>query len=67
MTINTLTSSVLQPDASPVKELKTGDSVSFLIKKHKFGKEGWKIMPEDESFDIKLNARILSQAVETVR
>ena len=66
MTINTLTTSV-QSDASQVKEIKTGDSVSFLIKKHNFGKEGWKIMPEDESFDIKLNAPILSQAVQTVR
>ena len=67
MTINALTSSVLQSDTSPASTLKTGDSVSFLIKKHSFGKEGWKIMPEDESFNIELNAPILAQAVQAVR
>ena len=67
LTITALTSNVLQSDASQAGELKSGQSVSFLIKKHRFGKEGWKIMPEDESFDIKLNASILAQAAETVR
>merc|ERR1712203_351545 len=47
--------------------LKSGDSVTFIIKKHQRGKDGWKIMPEDQSFNIKLNASILAQAVETVR
>ena len=49
------------------KLLKSGDSVTFLIKKHKFGKEGLKIMPEDENLNLKINGHILEQAVETIR
>jgi len=54
-------------DPAQTQILKKGDTVSFLIKKSKFGKEGWKIMPEDGSFDLKTNGHILEQAVETVR
>ena len=38
-----------------------------MIKKHKFGKEGWKIMPEDEKFNLKVNGNILEQAVQAIR
>ena len=48
-------------------EVKKGDSVSFVIKKQKFGKEGYRIMPEDERFNLKVNGHILEQAVEAIR
>ena len=51
----------------PPKELKKGDSVTFLVRKHKFGKQGWKLMPEDEHFNVKVNGHILEQAVQAVR
>ena len=52
---------------TPTPELKKGDSVTFLVKKHKFGKQGWKLMPEDEHFNFKINGHILEKAVQTVR
>ena len=65
---NALTSSVSQSETpGTATKLKSGDTVTFIIKKHQTGKEGWKIMPEDESFNIKLNASILGQAAHTVR
>ena len=65
---NALTSSVSQSETpGTATKLKSGDTVTFIIKKHQTGKEGWKIMPEDQSFNITLNASILAQAVETVR
>ena len=65
---NALTSSVLQSETQvSATTLQSGDSVTFIIKKHQRGKDGWKIMPEDQSFNIKINASILAQAVETVR
>ena len=52
---------------TPGLEIKKGDSVTFLVKKNKYGKQGLKIMPEDENFNLKVNGHILEQAVQTVR
>ena len=41
--------------------------MTFLVRKHKFGKQGWKLMPEDEHFNVKVNGHILEQAVQAVR
>ena len=49
------------------REIKSGDQVTFLIKKNKYGKDGWKLMPEDENFNLKQNGHILAQAVEALR
>lgn len=52
---------------APQREVKSGDQVTFLIKKNRYGKDGWKLMPEDENFNLKQNGHILAQAVEALR
>ena len=45
----------------------TGKEVSFLIKKSLSGRSGWKIMPEDDNLNLKINTRILEQVMERIR
>jgi len=45
----------------------TGKEVTFLIKKSLSGRVGWKIMPEDDNLNLKINATILEQVMARIR
>ena len=45
----------------------TGKEVSFLIKKSMSGRVGWKIVPEDDNLNLKINATILEQVMSRIR
>ena len=45
----------------------TGKEVTFLIKKSLSGRIGWKIMPEDDNLNLKINATILEQVMARIR
>ena len=45
----------------------TGKEVTFLIKKSMSGRIGWKIMPEDDNLNLKINATILEQVMNRIR
>ena len=44
-----------------------GKEVTFLIKKSMSGRVGWKIMPEDDNLNLKINATILEQVMTRIR
>ena len=44
-----------------------GQEVTFLIKKSLSGRIGWKIMPEDEKLNIKINKACVEQVMERIR
>ena len=44
-----------------------GQEVTFKIKKSTLGRIGWKIMPEDDSLNLKMNKDILNQVLERIR
>jgi len=44
-----------------------GKEVSFTIKKSLTGRIGWKIMPEDENLNLKMNAYVLEQVMNRIR
>ena len=41
--------------------------ISFKVKKSKLGRTGWKIMPEDETMNLKINKKILDEVLERIR
>ena len=43
-------------------QYRPGDRVTFLVKSHRAGREGWKIMPEDERLSLAGNSAVLQQA-----
>jgi len=55
-------------DKSGVSEVELrGQEVSFIIKKSLSGRVGWKIMPEDETLNLRINAAILEQVMNRIR
>ena len=44
----------------------TGKEITFRVKKSTLGRVGWKIMPEDDSLNLKMNKEILSQVLERI-
>jgi len=44
-----------------------GQEVTFNIKKSTLGRIGWRIMPEDDSLNLKMNQEILNQVLEKIR
>ena len=44
-----------------------GQEVIFRIKKSTLGRVGWRIMPEDDSLNLKMNEDILNQFLERIR
>ena len=44
-----------------------GQEVAFRIKKSTLGRIGWRIMPEDDSLNLKMNQDILNQVLEKIR
>ena len=44
-----------------------GQEVTFKIKKSTLGRIGWRIMPEDDSLNLKMNQEILNQVLEKIR
>merc|ERR1711936_704850 len=61
----------MEKSAQPAQEAAvldlTGKEVSFLIKKSMSGRVGWKIMPEDDNLNLKINATILEQVMSRIR
>merc|ERR1711936_434861 len=54
------------PQEAAILDL-TGKEVTFLIKKSLSGRVGWKIMPEDDNLNLKINATILEQVMSRIR
>jgi len=44
-----------------------GREVTFKIKKTTLGRIGWKIMPDDESLNLRMNKEILDQVLDRIR
>eukprot|EP00092_Neocalanus_flemingeri_P048999 GFUD01056167.1.p1 GENE.GFUD01056167.1~~GFUD01056167.1.p1 ORF type:complete len:230 (+),score=68.73 GFUD01056167.1:68-691(+) len=44
-----------------------GHCVTFLIKKSLTGKVGWKIMPEDDNLNLRMNCQVLEQVLTRIR
>ena len=44
-----------------------GKEVTFKVKKSTLGRIGWRIMPEDDSLNMKMNQEILNQVLEKIR
>ena len=44
-----------------------GQEVTFRVKKSTLGRVGWRIMPEDDSLNLKMNQDILNQVLERIR
>ena len=47
--------------------LQVGQEVSFTIKKSLSGRVGWKIMPEEENLNLRVNASVLEQVMNRIR
>ena len=43
------------------------NEITFKVKKSKLGRAGWKIMPEDETLNLKINRNILNDVLERIR
>merc|ERR1712110_2151 len=43
------------------------NEITFKVKKSKLGRTGWKIMPEDETLNLKINRNILNDVLERIR
>jgi hypothetical protein len=57
---------ITEPATEPYPSL-SGQSVSFSIKKYLTGKGGWKIMPEDENINLKMNYQVMEQVLARIR
>ena len=44
-----------------------GQEVTFLIRKSLSGRIGWKIMPEDESLNLRINFGCVEQVMQRIR
>jgi len=53
--------------SQPILEPKERREVTFIVRKSMLGRIGWKIMPEDENLDLKMNKDILGQVLERIR
>ena len=47
--------------------LMLNNEITFKVKKSKVGRTGWKIMPEDETLNLRINRNILSDVLERIR
>merc|ERR1711997_587278 len=47
--------------------LMLNNEITFKVKKSKLGRAGWKIMPEDETLNLRINRNILSDVLERIR
>ena len=45
----------------------TGREITFLIKKSVGGRVGWKIMPEEENLNLKINRHVLETVMNRIR
>ena len=43
------------------------NEISFKVRKSKLGRTGWKIMPEDETLNLKINKKILDSVLDRIR
>ena len=41
--------------------------ITVKVKKSSLGRAGWKIMPEDETLNLKMNKEILEQVLDRIR
>jgi type IV secretory pathway VirB10-like protein len=55
---------ILEPE---VEETFSGREISFKVKKTMMGRIGWRIMPEDDSLNLKMNKDILNQVLESIK
>ena len=44
-----------------------GQEVTFLVRRSLAGRLGWKIMPEDETVDLKVNYGCVEQVMQIIR
>ena len=44
-----------------------GKEVTFLIRKSMSGRIGWKIMPEDETLNLRMNRGCMEQIMQRIR
>ena len=44
-----------------------GQEVTFLVRRSLAGRLGWKIMPEDETVDLKVNCGCVDQVMQIIR
>ena len=44
-----------------------GQEVTFLVKKSLSGRIGWKVMPEDDNLNLRMNASIMGQVMARIR
>ena len=56
---------VKQISETPIPIIKK--EVTFKVKKSTMGRTGWKIMPEDESLNLKMNKDIMDQVLDRIR
>ena len=56
-----------QLETDVLKEPIPGQEVTFKIKKSTLGRIGWKIIPEDDTLNLKMNQDILTQVLERIR
>ena len=43
------------------------NEITFKVKKSKLGRTGWKIMPEDDTMNLRVNKKILDEVLERIR
>merc|ERR1712181_180486 len=55
---------IVEPE---VEESFSGREISFKVKKAMMGRIGWRIMPEDDSLNLKMNKDILNQVLERIK
>jgi len=55
------------PEKASTTNPDLGTEVTFLIRKSMSGRIGWKIMPEDENLNLRLNKNILEEVMSRVR
>jgi len=55
---------IVEPE---VEETFSGREISFKVKKTMMGRIGWRIMPEDDSLNLKMNKDILNQVLESIK
>ena len=56
---------VKQTVETPIPIIKK--EVTFKVKKSTMGRTGWKIMPEDELLNLKINKEIMDQVLDKIR
>lgn len=52
---------------TPSPKLPPRREVTFRVKKTETGRSGWKIMPEDESLNLKINKDVLNQCLDRLK